>query len=106
MKYNLSVLERVLLLNVLPAEESFLTMKISKKLKEDLGFSEDEIKGNEIKITKEGQVTWKQGSPDKEIEIGEKALDIIVGTLKKLNETKKITESHIGLYERFVEKAA
>jgi hypothetical protein len=46
---------------------------------------------------------WKEDADiQKEIEIGEKASDIIADALKSLNKAKKLTESHIPLYERFI----
>ena len=45
---------------------------------------------------------WKEEADiQKEIEIGEKATDIIAEALKALNKAKKLTEAHIPIYERF-----
>ena len=102
---ELSIFERLILLNVLPKEGDFTTLKIVRKLRDDLSFSEDEHKVLEFK-NDGGQVQWKlAGDIAKDISIGEKATDIIVEVLKELNKTKKLTEQHIGLYEKFVETA-
>ncbi len=55
-------------------------------------------------ITQDGdQIKWNlKGLQEKEVEIGEKATDIIVEALKKLDETKKLEQRHLSLYEKFI----
>jgi hypothetical protein len=101
---ELSVFERLILLNILPKEGDFTTLKIVRKLREDLSFSESEHTALQFKQDG-GNVQWKQeGDVPVEISIGEKATDLIVEVLKKLDKEKKLQESHFTLYERFVEK--
>ncbi len=99
---ELSVFERLILLNVLPREGDFTTLKIVRKLREDLSFTEEEHKV--LQFQQDGtQMQWKrEGDIPKDISIGEKATDVIVGVLKKLNADKKLTEQHFSLYEKFV----
>jgi hypothetical protein len=99
----LNTFERLILLNILPREGDFTTLKIVRKMREDLSFSEQEHKDLSITIGEKGQVKWKtEADRDVEISIGEKATDIIVSVLKKLNAEKKLTEQHFSLYEKFV----
>ena len=101
---KLNIMERLQLLNILPAEGNYVTLKIVRQLREDLSFSEDEIKL--FGVHQEGdQVTWSYsngGTDDREIQIGEKATDIIVESLKKLDREEKLTEALVGVYEKFV----
>jgi hypothetical protein len=99
---KLNVLERLLLLQILPAEGDFVTLKIIKGLKESIALSEADFK--EFDIKQEGeQVLWNQeGSKEKEIKIGEKATDVIVEALQKLDSEKKLLETHVSLYEKFI----
>jgi hypothetical protein len=103
---KLTVLERIALLNILPAEGDFVTLKIVRNLKMDLSFSEDEIKA--LKVEQKGaQITWdltKETPGGKEIKIGEKATDVIVAALKKLNAEKKLIEQQFTIYEKFVKE--
>lgn len=100
---KLNVLERINLLGILPKEGNFVTLKIIKDLKSNLSFTEEEIKEFNI-VTNENNVTWNiKGQEEKEISIGEKATDVIVEALKKLDETKKLTEQYYSLYEKFCE---
>jgi hypothetical protein len=99
---ELSVRERLVLLSVLPRESDYLTLKIIRGLKEELGFSEEEHKLYKF-VNNGDSVTWddtvEQG---KEVVIGEKATDIIAGSLKELNRIGKLRDDHFDIYERFV----
>lgn len=105
----LTVFERMLLLNILPREGDFTTLKIVRKLRETLSFSESEHKLWQPKNDNDGHVLWKimddDGNPipqEKEINVGEKATDIIVEVLKRLDKEKKLTDEHYSLYEKFI----
>jgi hypothetical protein len=105
---ELSILQRIILQSVLPPEGDYVTIKIIRDLKAELGFSEEEIK--KFNITQEGtKIFWDMKSAEgkeglKKINIGPKALDIIVKSLKDLNAQKKINEQNADLYELFVVK--
>lgn len=99
---KLSVLERVTLLSILPEQGNFVTLKILRKLRESLAFDETEAKALSISQV-DDRLTWNaQADTGKEIQIGEKASDIIVAALTKLNDENKLTEQHYSLYELFV----
>lgn len=99
---KLNVPERLILLQVVPKEGSFLTLKIVRDLTSTLAMNDEEFK--EFGITQDGdQIKWNlKGLQEKEVEIGEKATDIIVEALKKLDESKKLEQRHLSLYEKFI----
>jgi len=100
---KLNVVERLMLLNILPPEGSITIMKLLRVLKEELSFSEKEHKLLEFK-QEEGQVFWKQDADiEKEVKIGEIMTETIKKELKKLNDEEKLTEGHIDLYDKFME---
>ena len=100
---KLGVFDRLILLNILPREGNFVALKIVRKMLEDLSFSEEEHKALEFKEGDNGQVLWKsEADKPKNISIGEKATDIIVEVLKKLNGDKKLQDQHYSLYEKFI----
>lgn len=108
MKLNIG--QRYGLLDILPREGDFLTLKIIRELQNELSFSEAEIK--KFKIIQvpapDGgvRVTWQDiPGKDKDVSIGEKANDVIVLALSKLNEAKKLKMEHYSLYERFIMEA-
>lgn len=101
---KLNVMERLTVLSVLPKESDFATLKIVRVLQDTVGFDEAEWKECGI-VQKDGQTRWnpEKGSVEKEIEIGEKATDIIKDAFKELNKAKKLTAQHLSVYEKFME---
>ena len=102
----LTILERLILLDILPKKGDFTTLKIVRKLREDLSFSEEEHAVLHFKQLDANQIQWDVEAAkdlDTEITIGEKAADIIVEALKKLDEDKILQDNHYTLYEKFVE---
>jgi len=96
---KLSVLDRFTLLNVLPKEGNYFTLKIVRDLQNELGFSEQELK--DINFKEEGAgATWIEA--DKDIQIGEKATDIIVDAFKKLDKNNKLNIEMLGTYGKFI----
>ena len=102
---KLNVLERLTLLGVLQAHVgNFLTLGIVNDTVSILAMTDKEFKKFGIKQVGE-QITWNpEGSKEKEIEIGEKATEIIVEDLKKMDQMKKLEQKHFSLYKKFVEK--
>ena len=99
---KLNVLERLLALDLLPKEGSYTNLKLMRKAKENLSFTEKENKA--LNFRQEGvQLLWADNVvPDKEIEIGEIVTQIIVKALKKLNDEEKLKIEHESLYEKFM----
>lgn len=102
---KLNVLERLKLLQIVPSENNFITLKVVRGFLEKLGLTEDEFKEFDIKTDPQtGSTTWNdKGNEGKEFSIGEKETDMIVEALKELDKQKKLTQAHITLYEKFVE---
>jgi hypothetical protein len=99
---ELTILERILLLDILPKEANYVTLKIINDLKAELSFSEKELKDFEIKES-EGRVVWASKKAElKKIEFGERTKEIICDTLKRLDESGKINNENITLYEKFI----
>lgn len=105
---RLSIMERLVLAGVLPTEESFVTLRVVRDLKERLLFTEDELREYNIHDTEDRRIAWDVSvqPQEKDIEIGERATDVIVESLKKLNDSKKLGEQHFSLYEKFIEGGA
>lgn len=98
----LEVSERLTLLNLLPKEGNFITLKLMRELREAISFKDEEVDRFKIKASGD-RVTWDDSvAVDKEIAIGDTMKTVIVGVLKKLDETKQLTNAHLSLYEKFV----
>lgn len=99
---ELGISERIMLLQILPGEGDYITFKILDELKAQLAFSEEEIKKYSIK-TEANLITWNASIIElKEIEMGDKAKEIIANALDELEKKNKINASNVGLYEKFV----
>ncbi len=106
---ELTIPERLVLLSVLPVEGDITAVRIIRKLREALSFSEEEhTKFNlkqELKPDGTSSITWDDADKTtKDVEVGEKATDIIVGAFKNLSNRGKLREEHIPLYDRFEAK--
>ena len=100
---ELTVLERLMIQNLLPTEANFLTLKLMRTFREDLSFSEDELKM--LNLRQEGdQVKWNEGIDlTKDVKVGETMLNMLTEILKKLNDENKLTNEHFSIYEKFME---
>jgi len=96
-------MERIQLLNLLPAEGNIVTLRIVNELREALGFSESDIKAASINATPEGRITWDAtADKGKDVKIGDTAKDIIKAALKKLDDEKRLTTQLIPIWDEFV----
>jgi hypothetical protein len=100
---NLKLLDRLLLLKVLPKEGSYASLKIVQELKLHLALTEEEFKEMEVKEV-DDRLEWNSEKDlGKEIPIGEKANDIIVMSLKKLDRDGELTLEEMSVYEKFIQ---
>jgi len=98
---KLSVLERLILLNILPNEGTFANIKLLRVSRENLSFNEKENKELNFQQNESG-LKWSDSVKDKEIELGEVVTQMVVKELKKMDDEGKIMEDHISLYEKFM----
>ena len=105
---ELTVLERLVLLQLLPKEGNFATLKLVRKAREDLSF--DDLENKRLNFVQDGdQVRWNMTEDKgirKDITIGETMTNTVVEELKKLSDSGKLREDHFTLYEKFVEGIA
>lgn len=99
---KLGVGDRIVLLSILPSEGDLSTIRIVHDLKQMLSFSEEEHESLQIKVEGD-KIKWGGGDGVKEISIGPRAHTLIAETLEELDGEKKITEDHLGLWEKFVD---
>jgi len=106
---KLNVLERIVLMGILPANASYANYKIITELKATLSFSEKELKKFDIKDiadpkTGQGRTVWSASANNefKDINIGDKVKEIIRIELEKLDKEGKINQDNISLYEKFI----
>lgn len=100
---KLSVVDRILLLNNIPPQTGDITcIRIVRKLREDLSFSDEDYKlPLELKLDKKTQnYKWNtQADPMKDVEIGDKAMEIVVDAVKMFT---KVFQERDALPEQFM----
>ena len=98
---ELTVLERLLLLNMLPAEGDLTTIRIVHNLRQELSFSEEEHA--KLQFAQDGgNVQWQEGAiPNKVFDFAPKAAGLIAESLSKLDKEKKVKPEHLGLFDKF-----
>jgi hypothetical protein len=99
---ELTVMERLVLLNLLPREGNFKTLKLLRELRESLSF--DELENKRLNFQQVGeQVMWdKEADNVRDIKVGDLMTELIVETLKELDKKKTLKEEQFTLYEKFV----
>jgi hypothetical protein len=105
---KLSVRDRLLLLEILPREGDITTIRLVRKLREDLSFSEEEHEVLGLSYTQNPNgttgVTWNElNEVPVEFEFGLKVTELIRDSLNTLNTQKKLTEAHLALYDLFTQ---
>jgi len=98
----LTVLERLLILGLLPGEGGIVEMRLKKVIGEKIGLTSDEIVRYEVK--EDGaNVRWNnEVEQTSSIELNEAEVGMIRDSLVKLDREKKLNDGHITLYDKFV----
>lgn len=102
---KLTVLERINLLSILPSQGNLVTLRILRELRDELSFTEREMKRAQIQILPDGKISFEPKAAEsvvKDIHIGDVANGIIVDELVKAEKAGKLKALHLDLYERFV----
>jgi hypothetical protein len=97
---KLSVIDRVVIQQVLPIRSNFLNYKIITELRSELSFSEKEVVDFGMK-TIGNEISWER-SEDKEVVIGETAMKIIHESFEKLDREGGITSENASTYMKFM----
>ena len=99
---ELGIRDRLLLLMLLPEHGDLDTIRIIHDLRANLSFSEKEHKDWNLQKDEDGTYTWDKNNANKDIEIGAKASEIVSTELNKLSEQGRVTEKHLGLFNKFI----
>jgi len=103
MEKKLNIGERLIILQILPKEGNFATLKLIRDLVNKIGISADEHTDFELK--QEGdKLSWNaKGSEEKSIDFKIKEIELISNALEKLDKEKKLEFSHFSVFEKFAE---
>ena len=97
---KLNILERIMVLGVLPKQSDFVSMKIITDLQAVVGFSQNELDKSNIKAHEDGSIAWEKDF-EKEVKITKRAGEIIIKGLKDLSEKGQVSIQHLSIYEKF-----
>ena len=105
MKLKLNLQERLIFLQLLPRENNLSTLKIIRKVSDDIGITEEEYKEYKMKPLEDGRVSFDpvKSQIEKEFEIGEIVHQLIKVALEKLDQDRKLTQEHVPIYDKIFE---
>ena len=106
---KVTILDRILLMQILPAESDFATLKIVRGMTEKLGFNAEETKKFKIKTVQNSNgrgssITWEKKHLKTAVDIKLIGAErkIIIDALEKLDKEKKATGNHLYLYDKII----
>ena len=99
---KLTVLERLMIQNLLPEKGSFTNLKLVRVAREALSF--DELENKRLNFQQDGeQLRWNEDSVgEKEIPIGEIVTEIIKKSLRDLDQKEELTVQQTSIFEKFL----
>jgi len=103
MKLNLP--ERISLMGMLPNESDYATLRMAWIMRQNLGFTSDEIKEFDIKSeASTSRITWndKGGAYVRDIPFDDAQTTLIKQILIDLNAKKQLHTQDFSLYEKFI----
>jgi len=96
----LNIPERVAAFGLLPERSNFATLRIIDGLRRELAISEEESEECGIVFGKD-QITW-QKNIEKEFTFSDRAKDMIIEGLKKLDTANEMEPRHMSLWRKFI----
>ena len=98
---DLTVIERLILMNLLPNEGTYVNLKLVRVAREELSFSDEEVRL--LQFVQDGeQVKWNmEANILKDVTLGEVVTIMVVDSLKKLDGEGKLKNEHFTLFEKF-----
>jgi hypothetical protein len=99
----LTLKDRILLIQVLPAESDVFSQRIVRDLKAQLGLSEEDWKTYDIVKSGEDGIQWNlKKDIGVEYSFGVKATEIIVSALNDISKAKKVNGDLLLLFDKFI----
>jgi hypothetical protein len=102
MEKKLNVGERLIILQILPKEGNFATLRLLRDLSAKIGLSAEELEEFEVK-QEETKILWNtKGIEERPIELKTKEIELISKELKKMDKDRKLDFQHFSIFEKFV----
>ncbi len=100
---ELGVVDRVVLLSILPSEGDVTRLRIVRDLKRELSFTEDELERIKFSYSSPEQVSGYEGEDEqRDVDIGPQALAVVVARFTELNGMQQLTDYYLDTYDKFM----
>lgn len=99
---KIKLLDRIILINLLPQEGKFESLIIREELIEKLQLTQDELEKYKIKTNEDNHLIWEDTKDEFEYEFTTLETNAIKDQLKKLNKEEKLTAGHMNIYKLFI----
>lgn len=97
----LTVKERLVLLNLLPAEGNLVTLRLVREAREALSFSEEENAVLQFEQIND-RLKWSDEAPQEaEVELGQTVVGMIRERLVALDKQAQMRDEHLSLCDKF-----
>jgi hypothetical protein len=97
----LTVLERLLLLRILPRQGNLTTLRIVRDLERELSFDEGEHAALQF-VNIGDSVRWNnEADQGKDVEVGDVARELILKALREMDESETLTMDFLPLCDAF-----
>ncbi len=100
---KITLLEKIMIANILPSEGNIKTLTIVKDLKNKVQLTQKDIKDFAIIVNDKGSISWNEKGAKAKFEINftELELNEVKLALQKLDKEKKITVDLMSLIDLF-----
>ena len=100
---KLTVLDRLLVLSILPTEHDITTLRLMRDLQRNLGFTDEENTALKFEKLENGLKWDTEAVGERDIEIGLSAHASVLKAFKEIDKKKKMTYQLLAVYEKFEE---
>ena len=101
MRHALTLLDRILLPNSLPAKDSFDKLVIRNDVLEKVNLDQEDLEKYKVQSVG-GQTKWEPNEDTFEIDFTEAEINYVRETLRGLSDKKELSHQHVRLYDTFV----
>jgi len=99
----LTLKERILLIQALPAESDIFTQRIARDLRAKISLTEEDWETYGITKVDGGGIQWNLTKDiGVEYTFGIKATELIVSALNDISKAKKVNADYLSLFDKFI----
>lgn len=104
MTLNLSIMDRAVLIGMLPQKSNFTEQKMVKAIGKVVEFTEEEKEKYAISYRQDGNMTWKASGnkpeSERQFKFSDEQFDLIKRSAKATDEKGEVTQMNVGICEK------